>query len=82
MTKKITKEDYHMTLQVLYSWAAMLNMLPLQECYDAANLADTVGPFLDPTLYRENSRKMHEDMKLLQSFISLRKTFLEMEGEQ
>lgn len=54
----ITEEDYIQTQQQIVLLAWMVKDMPLDAFLAAISLADSVGPLVDPTLYREAHLKM------------------------
>lgn len=65
MSTKVSKENYQATLAGLWALAFLVEEAPIAEMLAAAERADSVGSILDPTLYREKSQAMHEDMEML-----------------
>jgi hypothetical protein len=62
---KVTKENYPATLAGLWAMAQLLEEAPLPEMLAAAERADSIGPLVDPTLYREKGRALAEDIEML-----------------
>ncbi|MFH0809826.1 MAG: hypothetical protein V2A77_05090 [Pseudomonadota bacterium] len=52
------KEQYMQVQQQVVMLANMVRALPLALFIETAAKAETVGPFLDPTLYREAAGKL------------------------
>jgi hypothetical protein len=56
----VTNEDYLQTQHTVCLLMGLVESLPLAEFLDAINRAETLGPIVDPTLYRQASGTMHE----------------------
>ena len=56
MTDSETIQTQIEGFELLIRQASIIYMLPLEEWRDGLNRADTVVPFLDPTLYLQASR--------------------------
>lgn len=73
-TPVVTKENYQATLAFLWAQAFLVAEQPLGEMLAAAERADTVGFFVDPTLYRDKVAALHEDMEMLRAFLHVQTT--------
>lgn len=78
----MTKED-NIRLQaqgfeLLCSQARIIAMLPLEDWLSALELAETIGPVLDPTLYRDYlySQKPEILKEIIRAAIPLKKAVL------
>jgi len=49
------KEQYLATQELLLALSRQILMLPLKKFIEAIDLAETLGPVLDPTLYRQGA---------------------------
>ncbi len=47
----ITNEDYQRVQDQILNLAVLIKQMPLKEFIEAADRAETIGPFTDPTLY-------------------------------
>ena len=72
--QRITKENYQANLAGLWAQASLIEEAPLAEMLAAAEHADTVGAILDPTLYRDKMRALHEDMEMLRALLHVQTT--------
>jgi hypothetical protein len=54
----MTKQEYTNTQGQVMLICALIRVLPLAEFLDAISRAETIGPILDPTLYRQAGHKM------------------------
>jgi len=64
MPKYISEEDYAQTQHSLTTLASIVKDMQLVGFINQANLAESIGPILDPTLYRE-ARQQLNDVKAL-----------------
>lgn len=64
-------EEYEVTLRSVISAAYMLAMYDLPKILQAIDLADTLGPFRDPTLWAEKGEAMRQDADLLRAALPL-----------
>jgi len=71
---ELTQEGF----EILCLWARNIAMLPLNEWLEALDHAETVGPFLDPTLYRDYiySEKPKVIRELIEAGITLKAAVL------
>jgi hypothetical protein len=60
-------EDYTGYLVRAWTLTRELEDLPLAAMIYLADKADTVGPFVDPTLYQEKGRSLGEDLRMLRA---------------
>ena len=51
-------EQYELVQSQILTIAGIVKLLPLKDFIEAADKADAVGAFLDPTLYRAASKKL------------------------
>lgn len=61
---KLSKEEYLNTQHRLVIARALLDELPLGDFLADIERADAVGPFLDPTLYREGMGELDKVRRL------------------
>jgi hypothetical protein len=77
-------EQMQLGFDLLLNAARTISMLPLREWLDAFNRAETLGPFLDPTLYREylfDKQRRGETLKeLIQLALPLKNKFVELQS--
>ena len=59
--------EYLRAQQAVRMALAMLMQVDLDAAIDAGELAESVGPMLDPTLYREKGRALHQDVELFRA---------------
>jgi hypothetical protein len=67
MSTVVTEENYQAMLTHLWSLAFLIEKAPLGEMLAAAEHADAVGAFVDPTLYRDKGRALSEDIEMLRA---------------
>jgi hypothetical protein len=53
VTDNQAQQAYDDGLTMLFNQCRILAMLPLEDMLTALNHAEAIGPFIDPTLYRE-----------------------------
>jgi len=75
---RIPPDDYQLTLAGLWAMANLIANAPLAEMLAAAERAETLGPIVDPTLYRERARALSEDLALLRAFRAVQDVLREM----
>lgn len=64
-TKQEKVDDYHRAVSVAAIAANMLHGIDFESLIRDIDTADAIGPILDPTLYREKAKALHEDRALL-----------------
>ena len=57
---QVTKENYAANLSGCWASALVIAEAPLGEMLAAAEHADVIGPFVDPTAYRAKAAALHE----------------------
>jgi hypothetical protein len=77
MNEKLALFEERFTLLSL--WSRNIAMLPLEEMLESLNLAESLCPVLDPTLYREYvySDKAQLVKKLLEAALPLKRVVLQ-----
>jgi hypothetical protein len=63
--------EYQQTLLIVAFMMASLRSIDVPAAIEAIGKAETVGPVLDPTLYRANGQKMAEDKAMLEAALPL-----------
>jgi hypothetical protein len=64
-------EQYRADMTAVYAAAAVLATVPVDRMLAAIDTADAVAPILDPTLYQQQARAMHEDRDVLRAALPL-----------
>lgn len=59
------REEYTMALELVFSIARMVSPLPLKEMLEMIELSETLGPIVDPTLWRN----MHQGLDQLKELL-------------
>ena len=59
-------DEYRASLLSCYAIAKQLREMPLDELERGIDLAETVGPFADPTLWMQKSRALSEDKSVVE----------------
>ena len=75
------KEEYEAAQGLLISNSAMISMLPLEEMLSAIDRAETVGPIVDPTLYRKGADNMGNIKRIAKAALVLKKEVIKIRGE-
>ncbi len=70
----VTQENYQANLAQLWALAFLIEEAPLGEMLAAAERADTIGPIVDPTLYRTKMQALGEDMEMLRALTHVQAT--------
>lgn len=65
----MNQERYQRTQVAICRLSEIIRQLPIEEFIEAINTADTLGPILDPTLYREGGEKMMEIKRLAEPMV-------------
>ena len=60
----MNNEEYLMVQNKILTVTALVQRIPLDEFIQAAEKADTVGPFVDPTLWREGHANLEWILKV------------------
>lgn len=67
----MTAEEYQIGLRILYNAALLVAQYDLDGMLSAITRADTLGPILDPTSYRDHHKAMYEDRDLVNACLPL-----------
>ncbi len=65
----ISKEQYVQTQMSLVTFASLVKDMPLTGFINQANLAESIGPIVDPTLYREAGAQLNDVKALAESLL-------------
>lgn len=63
----MTDDDWRFAIMQCHGFHQILGMLKLDEMVSAGEHSQTMGPILDPTLYREKSEALGFDLALLKA---------------
>ena len=80
MSDEIKIAEYRRVVALLWSIAHLVDGMKLSDLLESGEKADIMGPILDPTLYREKSNALREDMQLIRAFARLRKEIRSIPG--
>lgn len=69
--RTITRMEYESGLQAVYLAASLLAQHDLPAMLAAITRADSIGAILDPTLYRDRQKAMHEDQEAINAALRL-----------
>ncbi len=69
----MNKTAYLQTQTHLQSLAQIVKDMPLYDFIKAINRAETTGPIVDPTLYREGSENLTKIKRLAQALLPFQK---------
>jgi hypothetical protein len=72
--------EYQIAIAHCVLAAKMMMTDDLPRMIEAIDRAETVGPFLDPTLYRDKAQAMKEDKQILESALPLWKMGKKLEA--
>lgn len=67
----MTAEEYRANLELVANAARIIVLVDVGDMLDRINRADTLGPMLDPTLWRDKQGAMHEDEEMLRAALPL-----------
>lgn len=62
-----TIQQYREELKLIYGLATAISLVDVPAMIAAAEHAESVGPFVDPTAYRRNGRALREDLAALRA---------------
>lgn len=65
-------DEYQVTVSLLWGWARLIEDMPIEDALSRAKHAETVGPFIDPTAFREKHQALREDIRLLRAFAAVK----------
>jgi len=74
-TMKLTEDQYMDVQNELLMLSSLMARLPLKEFLEDINRAETVGPIVDPTLYRDGAEKLHQVKSLAQAASKVSQVF-------
>lgn len=63
----MTNEEYQATQDLLLAYSRELGQLDLRGFIEMARMADTMGPILDPTLWRLGNRRLEAIRRLAEA---------------
>lgn len=69
----MTIQQYRDHVAMCYYILGVLRGLPMQELADAITRAESVGPLLDPTLYRKQAQAMEEDARVVRALLRVQR---------
>lgn len=72
----MTPDEYRGTLINCWFLARTIAAMPLEEMVAAINHSHSVGPILDPTLYRANLGKVQEDATVVGALLGAQQEIL------
>jgi len=75
----MTDEEYQLTQAQLNIAVGMIRALPLDEFLDRLSEAESVGPILDPTLYRESIKHAESVHRIAEAALKLQRVANEEE---
>ena len=64
-------EEYQGHLRQAALLVGLVRMIPVTKMLGMISWAETTGPMLDPTLYREKAQAMKEDAELLEALLPM-----------
>lgn len=73
-------ERYGATIRACIHAARLVSIFDVPGMLEAINNADTLGPIVDPTLWRRNHVKMYEDREFLEAALPLWKLAKQLES--
>lgn len=65
------KEFYKDDLIKIALFASLIREIDVPGHLEAIRRADAFGPILDPTAYKQNAKKMHQDRELFEAAVPL-----------
>ncbi len=77
----IDEEQYITTQHQLGTFATLVLSLPLEGFIEVAERASTVGPFLDPTLYRQAGDNLTNITDLARALLTFKNEVIRQMGE-
>lgn len=77
----MTNEEYQATQEMLLQAARMLDVLDLNTFRDRIRVAESLGPVLDPTLYRDGHRRLQALDELAAAGIRVKGAFMTLRSQ-
>jgi hypothetical protein len=69
----MTREEYEACVSVVVAQAQMFRLLPIEEVLRAIEFTESVGPILDPTLYRATQDTVRVHKQLLSAALEFKR---------
>ena len=66
----MTNEEYLKVQEQIVLLSNLVKAMPLKEFIEAADRADTIGPFVDPTLWRDAQKNLAVIMELARGLMT------------
>jgi hypothetical protein len=73
-----TKEDHQSLMMMMSSITQQICLLPLEEYIRKSDLADTIAPFLDPTLWIKSHKNATDWNELAKDLNKIKQKYKEM----
>lgn len=67
------KDQYQMTQELIITTCRTIMLLPLVPFVNSINRAETIGPIMDPTLYRDGATTLGRIKKLAEALLGAQK---------
>jgi hypothetical protein len=83
MSDKEAMATLHLGFDLLFNYAKLISMLPLEDWLELLERAESTAPILDPTLYREAlySGKLEAIKKVIRAALELKRTVEEVRAD-
>jgi hypothetical protein len=78
----MTNEEYQMTQDQIIIAAPMVEGLDIKGFLEAINKAETLAPFMDPTLFMKASKKLGQIKRIAQGALHFQKAIREVAEER
>jgi len=75
---RVEHEEYTQTMLQLWMLASLIGEMPLAEVWNMQERAETIGPLVDPTLYRLKGQALSEDKALVRAALTFQKGIIGM----
>ena len=72
------RDEYSAIQTLLIGQAGVIEYLDLQGFIQMENQADSIGPIIDPTLYRKGHRRMAKIRALASAYTGVQKAYREL----
>lgn len=76
------REELAMVNQQLISFSALLAALPLGKLVNTLNRMDSVGPIIDPTLWRKNMQNIDDSRRIAEAALTYVNVFRMVVAEE
>jgi hypothetical protein len=70
----VTAEEYELTQELMINYGRIFAAMPIEDFLAKLERADTVGPFLDPSLWMRGHKAMDEIREIAKGALAFKKS--------